>query len=90
MRIILTFPIARRPLSNSNKTPRNRKDIPKPTSPTPISEINILLLYIVLKFAFHFMLDRIIKKSYTFFINYKLFITYFVCLLFRTLFIICV
>lgn len=54
MRIILTFPIARRPLSNSNKTPRNRKDIPKPTSPTPISEINILLLYIVLKFdSFH-------------------------------------
>ena len=34
----LTLPIARRPLSNNSNTPRKRKDIPKPASPTPISE----------------------------------------------------
>lgn len=30
------FPIASNPLSNKNKTPRNRKAIPKPAKPTPI------------------------------------------------------
>lgn len=40
MRTVLTFPIARRPLSKSSNIPRKRKDIPNPASPTPISEIN--------------------------------------------------
>lgn len=34
----LTFPIASKPLSKSNSTPRNRKEIPNPANPTPISE----------------------------------------------------
>lgn len=38
MLIILTFPMASRPLSNNNKTPRNRKNIPKPAIPTPSSK----------------------------------------------------
>jgi hypothetical protein len=35
---ILTFPIASNPLSKKNIIPRNKKAIPKPASPTPISE----------------------------------------------------
>lgn len=35
----LTFPIASKPLSKSNNTPRNKKEIPNPAKPTPISEI---------------------------------------------------
>lgn len=34
----LTFPIASNPLSNRNNTPKNRKAIPNPANPTPISE----------------------------------------------------
>jgi len=30
--------MAKRPLSNNNKTPRSKKDIPNPARPTPISE----------------------------------------------------
>lgn len=37
---IYTLPIASKPLSNNNKTPRNRKAIPNPANPTPISELN--------------------------------------------------
>lgn len=33
-----TLPMASNPLSNNNKIPRIRNDIPKPASPTPISE----------------------------------------------------
>lgn len=33
----LTFPIAKRPLSNRNNIPRNKKNIPNPESPIPIS-----------------------------------------------------
>lgn len=33
----LTFPIANNPLSKRNKTPKNRKAIPNPARPTPIS-----------------------------------------------------
>lgn len=35
----LTFPMASKPLSNSSNTPRNKKEIPNPAKPTPISEI---------------------------------------------------
>jgi len=35
---ILTFPIANNPLSNRSTTPRNRKNMPNPANPTPISE----------------------------------------------------
>lgn len=38
----LTFPIASKPLSKSNNTPRNRKEIPNPANPTPISETHPL------------------------------------------------
>ena len=38
-KIVLTFPIARRPLSKSRQTPRNRNATPNPANPTPISEI---------------------------------------------------
>ena len=37
--LLLTFPIARRPLSKKSITPRKRNVIPKPVSPTPISAI---------------------------------------------------
>lgn len=33
----LTFPIAKRPLSKKNSTPRNRKNTPNPDTPMPIS-----------------------------------------------------
>ena len=36
--ITLTFPMASRPLSKRNRTPRNRKATPNPTRPMPISE----------------------------------------------------
>ena len=39
IKIVLTFPIARRPLSKSRQTPRNRNATPNPANPTPISEI---------------------------------------------------
>lgn len=35
--VIHTFPMANKPLSNNNKTPRNTNAIPKPAKPTPIS-----------------------------------------------------
>lgn len=35
--LILTLPIAKRPLSNSNNMPKNKNDMPKPAKPTPIS-----------------------------------------------------
>ena len=35
---ILTLPIASSPLSKNNSIPRNKKAIPNPASPTPISE----------------------------------------------------
>lgn len=34
---ILTLPRASNPLSNKNTTPRNKKNIPKPERPIPIS-----------------------------------------------------
>jgi hypothetical protein len=34
---ILTLPKANRLLSNNNKIPKNKKNIPKPARPTPIS-----------------------------------------------------
>ena len=34
---LLTFPMARSPLSKKNKTPRNKNAIPNPAKPTPIS-----------------------------------------------------
>jgi hypothetical protein len=37
MRMILTFPIARKPLSNSMMIPRNEKRTPNPVKPSPIS-----------------------------------------------------
>lgn len=39
--IFVTFPIASKPLSNSSRTPKNRKATPKPARPTPISKIKI-------------------------------------------------
>lgn len=38
----LTFPMAKRPLSNKNKTPIVRKNTPKLERPIPISNIKIL------------------------------------------------
>ena len=34
---ILTLPIASKPLSNSNRTHKNKKATPMPANPTPIS-----------------------------------------------------
>ena len=34
---LLTFPMAKRPLSKKNSTPRNRKNTPNPDTPMPIS-----------------------------------------------------
>lgn len=34
--------MASKPLSKSNSTPRNKKEIPNPASPTPISETDFL------------------------------------------------
>lgn len=36
----LTLPMANKPLSKKNMIPRNRKAIPNPAKPTPISEKN--------------------------------------------------
>ena len=47
--MVLTFPIANKPLSNRSRTPRNRKATPKPANPTPISKksiIRITTLYV--------------------------------------------
>lgn len=35
---LLTFPKANKLLSNSNSIPKNKKNIPKPANPTPISK----------------------------------------------------
>ena len=35
---LLTFPMAKSPLSKRKIMPRNRKPTPKPANPTPISE----------------------------------------------------
>lgn len=43
----LTFPIASKPLSKKNITPRNEKNIPKPVNPNPISvHVSIANTYI--------------------------------------------
>jgi len=42
-----TFPIANNPLSKRSNTPKNSKHIPKPASPTPISEKTEHLMMII-------------------------------------------
>lgn len=45
----LTFPIAKRPLSKKNSTPRKRKNTPKPDTPMPISvhKMHTVLIIII-------------------------------------------
>lgn len=43
--IILTFPMASKPLSNRNSTPRNRKPMPIPDKPIPISKNKLITTY---------------------------------------------
>ena len=49
----LTFPIAKRPLSKKNSTPRKRKNTPKPDTPMPISahKMHTTLIIIIIKGA---------------------------------------
>lgn len=52
----LTFPIAKRPLSKKNSTPRKRKNTPKPDTPMPISAHKmhttlIIIIIIIIKGA---------------------------------------
>ena len=50
----LTFPIAKRPLSKKNSTPRKRKNTPKPDTPMPISAHKMhttLIIIIIIKGA---------------------------------------
>jgi len=46
-KVILTFPIARRPLSKKSNIPRKRNNIPNPVTPIPISKNR--RIYIIIK-----------------------------------------
>ncbi len=52
-KLLLTFPMARRPLSNMRITPRNKNEIPKAAKPTPISEIKMQENYVEIQGGCH-------------------------------------
>lgn len=72
MQLILTFPMASNPLSNSSSTPRNTNATPNPAKPTPISTMEWVNNTFV-----NYSLSR--SRSNAIVQHERLQITYFVC-----------